>query len=90
MNKYAHAKLVITSRIHCALPCLALGTPVIYLNGFNNFVDTCRFNGILNLFNRIDIDPKSGKFTANFEIEKIIDETNSIQNPEAHLILEKK
>lgn len=27
----AQAKMVITSRIHCALPCLALGTPVLFL-----------------------------------------------------------
>ena len=29
LNKYASAKLVITSRIHCAIPCLSLGTPVL-------------------------------------------------------------
>lgn len=29
LRSYARAKLVITSRIHAALPCLALGTPVI-------------------------------------------------------------
>ncbi len=31
LDAYAGAKLVITSRLHCALPCLALGTPVILL-----------------------------------------------------------
>ena len=36
LHKYAKAKLVITSRIHCALPCLALGTPVIFVNGFDS------------------------------------------------------
>ena len=29
---YSKAKLVITTRIHCALPCLGMGTPVIYLD----------------------------------------------------------
>lgn len=29
LKSYSHAKLVITSRIHAALPCLALGTPVV-------------------------------------------------------------
>ncbi|WP_264821067.1 polysaccharide pyruvyl transferase family protein [Acinetobacter schindleri] len=38
LEKYSTAKLVITSRIHCALPCLAMGTPVIYINGFDNFL----------------------------------------------------
>lgn len=28
---YSSAKLVITSRLHCALPCIALGTPVVLL-----------------------------------------------------------
>ena len=39
LRKYSTAKLVITSRIHCALPCLALGTPVIYLQGFEKEFD---------------------------------------------------
>lgn len=65
LKKYAKAKLVITSRIHCALPCLAMGTPVIFLNSFNTFVDTCRFDGIIELFNRIDV-ADDGSFTSNF------------------------
>lgn len=69
LKKYASAKLVITSRIHCALPCLALGTPVIFVNGFDSFVDSCRFDGILELFNRIDINSKTGDFTANFDLK---------------------
>lgn len=33
IDLYAHAKLIITSRIHCAIPCMALGTPVILIKG---------------------------------------------------------
>ncbi|MBS2022255.1 MAG: polysaccharide pyruvyl transferase family protein [Deltaproteobacteria bacterium] len=33
LEKYATARLVITSRLHCALPCLGLGTPVLFLRG---------------------------------------------------------
>lgn len=29
LDLYAQAKLVITSKLHCTLPCLALGTPVV-------------------------------------------------------------
>lgn len=29
---YAGARVVVTSRLHCALPCLAFGTPVIFIN----------------------------------------------------------
>lgn len=84
LNKYARAKLVITSRIHCALPCLALGTPVIFVNGFDSFVDSCRFDGILELFNRIDIDSKSGSFTSNFGLKGKIQETTGVKNLEKH------
>ncbi|MBZ5573686.1 MAG: polysaccharide pyruvyl transferase family protein [Acidobacteriia bacterium] len=31
LTMYSSAKVVITSRLHCALPCLALGTPVLLL-----------------------------------------------------------
>ena len=31
LNKYMKAKLVVTTRIHCALPCLGLDTPVIFV-----------------------------------------------------------
>ena len=29
--QYATARLVVTSRLHCAMPCLAFGTPVVYV-----------------------------------------------------------
>lgn len=84
LHKYAKAKLVITSRIHCALPCLAMGTPVIFVNGFDSFVDSCRFDGILDLFNRIDIDSKTGNFTANFPLDGKINEQTKVKNLEKH------
>lgn len=31
LNVYRNAKCVITKRLHCALPCLAMGTPVLLL-----------------------------------------------------------
>ncbi|QHI27676.1 polysaccharide pyruvyl transferase family protein [Acinetobacter haemolyticus] len=88
LKKYSTAELVITSRIHCALPCLAMGTPVIYINGFDSFVDTCRFEGILNLFNRVDVDVNSGKFTTNFSFEgDKINENIQIVNKDDYLEL---
>ena len=85
LNRYAKAKLVITSRIHCALPCLAMGTPVIFINGFDSFVDSCRFNGILDLFNRIDINIKNGVFSTNFDLNHKIDKNIRIKNLESHI-----
>jgi len=84
LKKYAKAKLVITSRIHCALPCLALGTPVIFVNGFDSFVDSCRFDGILELFNRIDINSKTGEYTNNFGLNDKIKMSTVVNNLEKH------
>jgi hypothetical protein len=50
---YSKAKLVITSRIHCALPCVGLGTPVIFLH--DNFNDI-RFGGLKDLFRKYSFD----------------------------------
>ncbi len=51
LNFYSRAKMVITSRIHCALPCLALGTPVFFMDvGYSRKSNRDRFEGILELF----------------------------------------
>lgn len=53
LRNYASAKMVITSRIHCALPCLALGTPVLFvLDGLSDEIGhLSRFRGILDHIN---------------------------------------
>jgi hypothetical protein len=84
LKRYATAKLVITSRIHCALPCLALGTPVIFINAFDSFVDSCRFEGLLNLFNRIDLDVRTGKYTSNFLLHGKIDSNTIVTNSDMY------
>jgi hypothetical protein len=55
IDRYAQAKMVITSRIHCALPCLALGTPVYFVNsGYTTKASlNDRFEGLIELFNVI-------------------------------------
>lgn len=55
LERYARAKLVVTSRIHCALPCLAMGTPVCFLDiGYDTGSLRDRFDGIMGLFNVVD------------------------------------
>ena len=53
LTEYAQAKFVITSRLHCALPCVALGTPVIFVHrnpkGF-------RFPGLLDYVRTYSIE----------------------------------
>ena len=55
IDRYAQAKMVITSRTHCALPCLALGTPVYFVNsGYTTKASlNDRFVGLIELFNII-------------------------------------
>ena len=53
---YSRAKLVITSRIHAALPCLGVETPVIFIpsSGLNSTRENAgRFDGLEELFNVI-------------------------------------
>jgi len=47
LTKYASAKLVVTSRLHCALPCLGMETPVIFIN--REGLSARRFEGLLEL-----------------------------------------
>ena len=52
---YSKAKLVFTSRIHVALPCLALGTPVIFINaGYNSVNLSNRFEGLVGNMRTLD------------------------------------
>ena len=82
LKKYATAKLVVTSRLHCALPCLAFGTPVIFVHyGFRNDYDICRLDGVTDLFNTIYIDDKEN-ISSNFGMNEKIDENITISNPE--------
>ena len=90
LRKYSTAKLVITSRIHCALPCLALGTPVIYLNGFEKEFDACRMEGLSDLFHTININRKTKEISSNFKISGLIDENIELVNKLDYLALANK
>ena len=62
--KYSQAKLVVTSRIHCTLPCLGLETPVIYIRNLNeDEISTCRMDGLIQMFNVINYS--NGYFTSD-------------------------
>jgi hypothetical protein len=50
IKKYASAKLVVTSKIHCALPCLCLETPVIFVTDETDSFSFGRFDGLLDFF----------------------------------------
>jgi hypothetical protein len=83
LKKYATAKFVVTSRLHCALPCLAFGTPVIFIDfGFKNEYDICRLKGVTDLFNTICID-ENENISSNFEMNGKIAENFSVKNPDS-------
>lgn len=70
LDMYSKAHLVVTSRIHVALPCLALGTPVMFLDlGFNTKDERNRFGGLIEYFGAIgnNVFP----FTSNSQSSKI-------------------
>ncbi len=46
LSLYAQAKCVVTSRLHCALPSLAFGTPTLFVN---NVADSYRLDGLVEL-----------------------------------------
>jgi len=54
IHKYAEASLVITSRIHCGLPCLAVETPCVYINSDSlenmKLRSPGRMEGLIELF----------------------------------------
>jgi len=80
LDEYAQAKLVITSRIHCALPCLAFGTPVIFIH--QNLADP-RFSGLLEYLHHYSV---SNILTGN----TIVDWENIQHNPRDISILREK
>lgn len=56
LKEYSEAKFVVSSRIHCALPCLGMGTPVVFVtNDLVGEVHNCRLDGLKQLFHRIEI-----------------------------------
>ena len=55
LEQYARAKLVISTRIHGALPCLALNTPIIFVNKKYDR----RYPGLYELLNTIGINSNS-------------------------------
>lgn len=70
LKKYSTAQFVVTSRIHCALPCLSLETPVIYIENVNQSEESsCRLDGIRDLFHVMKYD--KGRLTFDLTKEKI-------------------
>ena len=60
--KYSTAKVVVTSRIHAALPCVGMGTPVVFINsaklpggGGSSKSASGRVGGLLQFFHTVNL-----------------------------------
>lgn len=84
LYRYSKAKLVVTSLIHCALPCIAMGTPVLFIDfGFDKTQDNRdRFEGIIDMMNIYsDINAPFPKRTINHTLFRLLG---------IHFLLQKK
>ena len=76
LDKYARAKLVITIRLHAALPCLAFNTPVILIDKkFDH-----RFPGLYKFLNTIGRNEEN-----KFEIKVNVDNKGFVYNSKEYL-----
>jgi len=71
LNLYRNAELVITSRLHCALPCRSFGTNVIFMH--NNYNSDPRFKGLEKYINGIDGISKNILDKSTIQKDLIID-----------------
>lgn len=60
LRRYEQARLCVTTRIHCALPCLAMGTPVVFVNAKRGEMGGAgRLSGLIDLFNVVETDGRN-------------------------------
>lgn len=82
VRKYSSAGMVVSSRIHCALPCLGLETPVIFVeNKDQNELSASRLKGLSQLFNCLDY--KNGVITPNFSVNSKLSVNNCPKNKDS-------
>jgi len=73
LARYQSAAFVITSRLHVALPCLALGTPVVLLK--RGIGEDVRFEGVRDFVNHLDENSSKSDYDWN----------RPLQNPDRHV-----
>lgn len=71
LTLYGSAKLVVTQRIHCALPCVAMGTPVIFVDfpglfGATSSKSSPRTAGLTPMFHTLDLYTTSREQAVNW------------------------
>lgn len=90
LNIYANAEQVVTTRIHCALPCLGMGTPVVYVkNTTQEDYDSCRLDGLVDLFNVVEWDSKECKLIES-PMTEMLSKGEVIENKESWMPIKDK
>lgn len=74
INMYAKAQFVVTSRIHCALPCLGLQTPILFVTSnakeiLKSEQAANRFDGLIDWFQCLKFTPR-GLVVQDDEVRK--------------------
>jgi len=84
LKEYSTASLVITSRLHAALPCVAIGIPTIFIYGEDIPRSSGRFDGLLEHVNCLQYVNKKWVGLNQFEVEGIINKNTNIVNRNTH------
>ncbi len=92
LDTYSSASFVVTSRLHCALPCIAFGTPVLFIETQR---DKNRFPGLIEMMNTVSyaelkdsdfqlpwLNPKSNPKTCNELISDLIERCHKFMDTE--------
>jgi hypothetical protein len=65
LSLYAHAKCVVTTRLHCAMPSIAFGTPTLFVN---KAADQYRLSGLIELVRSCGAESlRNGEVDFNFD-----------------------
>ncbi len=81
LKKYMKAKLVITSRIHCAIPCMAIGVPVILLG--SQLMGSGRVESLSHFFHKVSLDSCGSVIDSNVDLA--YDSLMELKNKDLHL-----
>lgn len=77
LKLYQGAKAIITTRLHCALPCLALGLPVILIYNKDSFDRLASFKNLMTMYTNEEFLEKVTELNYSRNDEEI----NKIRNP---------
>jgi len=89
LEQYSTAKFVVTSRIHCALPCLGIGTPVVFVTS-DKLASNPRVKSFKEFFRNAHIEKGICYLDKNdFNVE-MIDASYSFENYDKHLVYANK